>query len=766
MSYPLHLGRKLTIQAVYQRLLCVVLTVLVCLLFLQTGFYPWLSDLGLNILFKVRGARETSQSIVIVGIDEASLRKHGPMPFQRRIHAALLHQLRYAKVVGFDVLFAYPTPDDGLFVEAIKKGPPVVMAVARDYQKNVIRPAVSFQEVVTLGHIETLLGADGIVRRVPYQRYDLPAFSLAMYLAGQGQQEEVPEATNRYINFYGPEFSFLYLSYDDVLNGEYPPDFFKDRYVFVGSKAVALGDVHISPFSRDYPVPGVEIQATILNNILENQHIRPFPQIAWGLGALCLILPLLIWYRVAEAYNLLVNIVTASCIAVFSTILFFSNVFISPFLPIFVLALAYSFHLIFWWLSNTIELIRQLKVLDLQLVKNVNTVFKAPPASFASVRKKQKPPRLLEGFDRHLSHLHSGIQTLSLQENFINHLLSKETPPLILWQKDQGTVVLVNSRFTRLWRDCLAPGKELPSLEAFYRFVNEKYVADDTTSSKILAMPVLLEKDQTVDIFTAESGKKCYHRVVVHRVVDDLHGFEGVLASLTDVTEIRELERLKGEIMNVVSHELKLPLTTIMGFSEMLTESLEGSEKTFATAIFDQSNRLAKMIEDFLNIARMESGKYVIRKYPFDLLSVVHDAATGVMHAAAKKNIDIVYDLPRKVSPLLGDESLLVQVILNVMDNAIKFSPAGGTVVVRVKEQEKQVLILVEDSGSGVAQEDTTKIFEKFQRGTGQHLEAGFGLGLNFVSNVLENHLGSISVEDSSELGGAKFIITLPKKTV
>jgi len=245
-------------------------------------------------------------------------------------------------------------------------------------------------------------------------------------------------------------------------------------------------------------------------------------------------------------------------------------------------------------------------------------------------------------------------------------------------------------------------------------------------------------------------------------VSDDTLGFTGILASFTDVTEIRELERLKSEVMNIVSHELKLPLTTIMGFAEMLSESLDGPEKEYAKQIQNQSSRLAKMIADFLDIARIESGKYLIHKYPFDLLAVVHDAASGVTHSATVKNIEIGYTLPQKVSPLLGDEALITQTVLNLLDNAVKFSPISAKVMLSVVELKDSIQLLVEDGGEGINDIEKPKVFEKFIRGPSQAKETGFGLGLSFVREVVEGHSGNISVKDSV-LGGAKFTITLPK---
>ena len=134
----------------------------------------------------------------------------------------------------------------------------------------------------------------------------------------------------------------------------------------------------------------------------------------------------------------------------------------------------------------------------------------------------------------------------------------------------------------------------------------------------------------------------------------------------------------------------------------------------------------------------------------------------SVAHSGTVKDIEIGYQLPQKLSPLLGDESLITQAILNLLDNAVKFSPISARVMLSVVELNDSIQLLVEDSGEGINDSEKPKVFEKFIRGAGQAKETGFGLGLSFVKEVVEGHSGTIGVEDSS-LGGAKFIITLPK---
>ena len=122
----------------YNRLFCPLITAFVWLTLAGTGFFPWLSDLSLDLLFQVRGVKETSQSVVIIGVDEKSLEEIGPWPFDRRLHAELLERLSQAKAIGFDFIFDSSTAGDVLFRQAIEGAPPVGIAIARDYNDNLL----------------------------------------------------------------------------------------------------------------------------------------------------------------------------------------------------------------------------------------------------------------------------------------------------------------------------------------------------------------------------------------------------------------------------------------------------------------------------------------------------------------------------------------------------------------------------------------------------------------------------------------------------
>ncbi len=712
------------------RLLLFWVALLVCAAVAQTSFFSRMGFQTLSYLFELRGIRATSQSIVIVGIDEESIHKIGPWPFPRQLHTKLLDRLKEADVVGFDLLFSA----DDSYIELLQTDdvPVVMAAVALDYQGHLLAPDVSKNKWIRIGHVETELGGDGIVRRVEPVKNGIASFAWVM--AGRRPEQIDEPHKKRLINFYGPEFTFLYVSYSDVLNGEYPPDFFKGRKVFVGSRALGLGDVHAIPFSWHYPVPGIEIQATILNNLLDNSFLHRPVRLTWLFSILLLSLLFLIWARKNEVKNTLLNLAVLGAVGGVSLLFFHRNIFINPVVPGFTIICGYLLHLGSIWVRVTRRVFDELQELNNRLKEGVKNFSEAVPAAAIFSRQIEEERRasgLLGGvgLERWMNRLQCGIHALGLQNSFVQHLLSTEAPPLVFWNRESGRVVTANARFHTLWREL---------------------------------HPQHFSGEVAEDIVFCNSGRRFFIRVVYHEVDRDIAGFAGIIASFTDVTEIRELERLKGEVMNIVSHELKLPLTTILGYAEMLAERVTGNDRRDAAEVARQAKRLAKMIEDFLDIARLESGKYTVNSFPVNLLEVMNDAIAAVEEAARAAKITVVPDFPTKVSALRGDEILLVQMVINLLDNAIKFSPPESVVHIALLETEKEFQLSVADEGRGISGETKEWIFEKFTRKEGEHRASGFGLGLNFVRQVVQSHNGRISVRNGRERG-AIFEITLPR---
>ncbi len=726
-----------------------------------TGIVASLSNKTLDELFVQRGPRQPSQDIIIIGVDDDSLSTIGPWPFPRKYHAALLKRLRQAKVIGFDFLFSEPGPQDSVFNTAMEASPPVVLASVRNADKKILRPAPSLDNCFGSGHIEIILGRDGIVRKAMLtEKTDdgpLPAFALVMAQAANIPGKQLPDGPIL-INHYGPEHTFLYLSYVDILQGKIPADFFNNRSVIIGAEAIGIGDSHVTPYTRQFQTPGVEIQASILNNLLQQEWLRPLTPLL-GLAFLpTVLLCLFLWPGKAEKFNLLINLAFVSTLILASILLFRKNLFFDPVPALLFLILCYLVHLITERIWTARRIYAEMRRLDGQLAEGLQLVHTNIPTQVVN----PEPAPDTDGVRQHLARLQAGVKALSLQHHFIETLLSKELPPLILWERTNGKVILANGMFKTFWATFSPQQTQLPQLTDFFPLLTDNQPRDAMTGVDISSLDQQ-NSATALDIRLTAHGRRKYFRVTIHSVVIDDIEFNGVLALLTDVTEIKELEQLKDEVVSVVSHELKLPLTVILGYAEMLAGSLQGEERVYIDKISDQARRLNKLIEDFLDVTRLEHGSREIKQLPLDPIALINEAADLTGQVAAQKNITLRKILPKRATPLIGDASLLVQMLTNLLDNAIKFSPEQTEITIKLVEEPDKFILSVSDQGPGIPVESRDLIFQKFNRGKQEPGREGFGLGLNFVQQVVQKHGGKIWLVPETD-SGATFCLSLPKK--
>jgi two-component system, OmpR family, phosphate regulon sensor histidine kinase PhoR len=241
----------------------------------------------------------------------------------------------------------------------------------------------------------------------------------------------------------------------------------------------------------------------------------------------------------------------------------------------------------------------------------------------------------------------------------------------------------------------------------------------------------------------------------------------GTVAVLRDVTAEKEADRLKNELVSMVAHELKSPLTSIYGFSELLMESEPRNRKAheYAAVIQAEAGRLTEFVNKFLRLSRLESGRVKIKMDPFDLRPVI-EKAFGLLNAQAeKKHVLLVLQIPESLPLVAGDPELIEQVVLNLASNAVKYSPNRSKVGVEVGVAGKEVVINVIDNGYGIPKEALPRIFDKFYRvpemKEGEESE-GSGLGLALVKEIVEKHGGTIRVK--SKVGvGSVFSFSLHK---
>lgn len=235
-----------------------------------------------------------------------------------------------------------------------------------------------------------------------------------------------------------------------------------------------------------------------------------------------------------------------------------------------------------------------------------------------------------------------------------------------------------------------------------------------------------------------------------------------------DVSRMKEFEKLKSDMISLMSHELRTPLTSINGFSELLAidEKIPDESREFMQIIANESQRMSRMIDTFLSVTQLErADKQEVVHVALRLDEVAREVMATMQPIAKKKRIRIVDQASANIPPVAADKSLITQVLMKLLDNAVRYSPERTTVTVATVLEAEVVRIIVEDRGYGVPADSIDRIWEKFYRVArdGQEKdEESTGLGLAFVKEVVEQHGGSVTIE--SEVGrGSKFSFALPR---
>ncbi len=238
-----------------------------------------------------------------------------------------------------------------------------------------------------------------------------------------------------------------------------------------------------------------------------------------------------------------------------------------------------------------------------------------------------------------------------------------------------------------------------------------------------------------------------------------------ILLSYLDVTDTTRVEealrernealetagRLKSEFIANVSYELRTPLNAIIGFAEILTNQYFGElnprQLDYSRGILDSSNRLLSLINDILDLATIEAGYMQLETHEVDIHALMSSVLTFTRERARNLGLRLQFDCPTAIGSIKADEKRLKQALFNLVSNALKFTPSGGTVTLAAYRDADRVALVVADTGVGVAREDQERIFEKFERGNPQMRQSGPGLGLSLVKSFIELHGGTVELE-------------------
>jgi len=258
-----------------------------------------------------------------------------------------------------------------------------------------------------------------------------------------------------------------------------------------------------------------------------------------------------------------------------------------------------------------------------------------------------------------------------------------------------------------------------------------------------------------------------YFRPRQAQIIDEQGKMQGVVTLLQDVTRFKDIDRMKSEFIATVSHELRTPLTSLSMGIDILTQEVVGSvnprQKELLAAAKDDSERLRKLVKDLLDLSKLESGKYEMKKELVDFRMLVANAVRPLRLPFEKKNILLELDIPERLPALSADPHQLIWVVTNLLNNALRYTDTGGKVYLEAKHDGDGLVVSVSDTGHGISAEHQKTIFDKFVqvKSSTETTPGSVGLGLAIAREVVEAHKGRIWVESNVGVGST-FFFTIP----
>nr|WP_263325867.1 ATP-binding protein [Neobacillus sp. Marseille-Q6967] len=359
---------------------------------------------------------------------------------------------------------------------------------------------------------------------------------------------------------------------------------------------------------------------------------------------------------------------------------------------------------------------------------------------------------LATAFNQMGRQLKFNMNALNQEKEQLSSILSSMADGVITFNRD-GTILITNppaDRFLQYW----------------YYEKGGKDIGTEALPSHVMNL-----FQQAVDTETEQIGEISLQGRYWVILVSPLYSnrfIRGAVAVLRDMTEERQLEKMRKDFIANVSHELRTPISMLQGYSEAIVDDIAESQeekKEMAKVIYDESLRMGRLVNELLDLARMEAGHLQLNYDKVNLTSFMNRIIFKFQGLAKDHEIHLSAELENGISEAVFDPDRIEQVLTNLIDNAIRHTPQDGYVKLSVSQDELGIKVHVSDSGSGIPEEDLPFVFERFYKADKARTRgrAGTGLGLAIAKNIIDSHHGHIAVQ--SKIGqGTTFTFVLPRK--
>lgn len=672
-------------------------------------------------------------AITIVAIDNRSLETIGRWPWPRQVHAELIERLAAsdARAIGYDVLFIEPTEADTVLARAVARAGRVYLPMAVDPLGDdgapwrLILPLPELAgAAVGLGHVNLTADEDGVVRRLPYgvQTGDVvwPHLAVQLFVAsgrsapdgGPLRMAAAAPVAAPLLSYRGPPGRFRTVSAVDLLRGETPRDALAGKLVLVGMTADGQGDRYAAPTSLDGRLfPGVEIQAVLLDSLLSDAALRPLnPQAIAGLSLLALWSLMIGFLVLRPGATLVLGLALGGAAVCASAAAFTAGLWATPLPAAAGLALAYP---LWSW--------RRLAAASAYMQAEIDAFTKSGEVLDVKVGG--------EVVSRQMETLKAALTRVRDLGRFIADALTS-LPDATLVVDHGGGVLMANTQAVALFGGGDLTGRAVDSLIEGLAQAGGK----SSPEGEIVTTRGAVLKIDSAPLLDAVGRPAA-------RII-----------RMADLTAIRTAQRQREEALQLLSHDLRAPQSAIL---TLLAGSHDRTDPGFERRIADSARLTLTLAESYVQLARAESQPLVSET--IDLVEAMIDAADLLWPQASARGIQVVTHMPQEAL-VQGQRTLLTRLLLNLIDNAIKFAPAHSTVTCSITRQGSAWRCVVVDQGSGPSEAMRPFLFQPFRRE--RETTAGAGLGLAYVATVAGRHGGRAFYE--AEEAGALFGIELP----
>lgn len=687
--------------------------------------------------------REPSH-VVLVLIDEESLQKYGRWPWPHTLLAQLNTTLAEAgaSVIGLDILLSEPQSaeaDRALAQSFRASGRTVIVDKIGTFPDGPhwIEPLPKLAESAGVGHAQAVLDSDSICRRFPPQELTLdgPRWAFAIELAYRVDRLRLDEFLAHEIAATGAP-SAVSVAAPTLVRIPYRRDGFhtisalqvlerrdlervRGRPVVVGFGPAEIGDRLPTPLSQNWPTPGAEIHAQILDSILTGRRLRDVP-IGWS--ALALILTCVLTIAVAQRCRGNFGFIWLGTLAAGAYgVAFLCYWFAGYMLPAGPLVLAVILGPVLVYGADVVRVDRAVT----QQLLGLRVWLQGHGTEDVIKGELSWKLRVLQNLQTELGALYE-----------LHRAFLESTQDLVAIFDERGNLILRNQLFSTV---CL-PEQEDPSLDQFRARLSAKEDAGLIENAARLEGEVYL-------------GSALYSLRLSPLPPAFLSPKGGTILTMTSLHAREERDRARAEALAFITHELRTPLTSIQGFAELMmhypsSPSCQSAPET----IFRESKRLLAMINTYLSVLRLDEGSQPLQVIPLDVEELVKQVLDILRPLADANRMRLTLSGDRDPVVVVGDAHLLTGAILNLVSNALKYGEPGTDIEVSWWERNNETTIAVRNRGEAVPSHSMRRIFEPYYRDAGaEKITAGWGLGLAFVKRIAEKHGGSVTVDSGPE---------------